>query len=125
MPIHAVVELEEALPITRGAAHVGKHDCDPEVIQKVVVSSKKPRAKLAFRPTVDAHDDRTLSRKLLGIRRIDEDRDRHSVEGLPLDELRFGVGGSVNSSDLADGPVLDLRLRLVHGYDVSGVLSAL
>src|SRR5712672_3525822 len=96
--IDAVIELEESLAVSCGAAHVGKDQRHAELVQIEIVSAQKSRTVLPLRATVNIHHHRPLAGKLCCVRHIKEAGNCLAIEGWPFDELRFGEGCRVQAT---------------------------
>src|SRR5712691_3411677 len=74
----SVVQGDECLPVTGGAADVREEQRDTELVQVIVLRAEKVGLKLVFGTAMDVNDDRPLPGEA-GRRAVEEPRDHSAV----------------------------------------------
>src|SRR5256886_14900476 len=86
---HSVVQFRERFAVPGRASDVGKHDRDPELVDKEAVTADEARPGLALGPAMDVDDHRAPAR-VAGGGLLEEARDTAPTEARPADKLCSG-----------------------------------
>ena len=122
--LHAVVEREEGLAVAGGAAHVGLHDGDAQLVDEVVPAPHEAERGLRLGAAMHQHDDRAFAGKSRRRGRVDG-RHCQVVEALPAHDALIGKALRVHARRrLRLGPGRDSGAGQVERMQLVGALGA-